>query len=128
MVRLSKKSGDGDVVVAPAVARVGHLIAMILARDDLDRPQDAADLRALRAVAAKDDLELAQLAVAMIEERGFNRERDLRGALADGPVAEAWSAVHVRAGKKTSPGRILSRCPELPVRSDRRLAPGDAGQ
>jgi predicted nucleotidyltransferase len=105
VVRLGKKSDDGDVVVdllfassgiedeiaraaeileiTPGllvpVARTGHLIAIkILARDDLDRPQDAADLRALRSVATQDDLELAQLAVTLIEERGFSRERDLR--------------------------------------------------
>ena len=66
------------------VATVGHLIALkILARDDLDRPQDGADLRGLRRVANQDDLALAKEATALIEARGFNRGRDLRRALED---------------------------------------------
>jgi hypothetical protein len=66
------------------VATVRHLIALkVLARDDLDRPQDAADLRALRRVADQDDLAQAKEATALIEARGFNRGRDLRRALDD---------------------------------------------
>ena len=62
---------------------VGHLIALkILARDDVTRPQDLADLRALLAAASTDDLRLATDSVALIESRGFNRGRDLIHALA----------------------------------------------
>lgn len=66
------------------VATVGHLIALkILARDDVTRPQDLADLRALITSAVPDDLSLADEAVRLIEARGFNRDRDLRRALED---------------------------------------------
>jgi hypothetical protein len=65
------------------VARTGHLIALkLLARDDETRPQDAGDLRALAAVADAEDLRLAEDAVALIEARGYHRDRDLRAALA----------------------------------------------
>ena len=66
------------------VATIGHLIAIkLLARDDLTRPQDLADLRALVDVAAADDITLAREAVALITERGFHRDRDLASGLAD---------------------------------------------
>jgi hypothetical protein len=65
------------------VATVGHLIALkLLARDDERRPQDLADLLALRAVAGVDDLATALEAVRLIEERGYHRGRDLQRALA----------------------------------------------
>jgi hypothetical protein len=64
------------------VARTGDLLALkLLARDDVTRPQDAADLRALRAVASADDLALARQTVALIAERGFARGRNLIAAL-----------------------------------------------
>jgi predicted nucleotidyltransferase len=64
------------------VAQVGHLIAVkLLARDDENRPQDIADLRALVADATPQDLVVAETAVGLIEERGYQRDRDLRGAL-----------------------------------------------
>lgn len=64
------------------VATTGHLIALkLLARDDETRPQDAADLRALSAVATEADLSSARAAVTMISERGFDRGRDLLAAL-----------------------------------------------
>lgn len=65
------------------VARTGHLIAMkLVSRDDKRRPMDHADLISLARVA--DDVEWARAehAVRLIEERGFQRKRDLRGALA----------------------------------------------
>lgn len=65
-------------LVAP-VARVGHLVALkLLARDDERRPQDAADLRALRG--GLDDAECAvtREAVTLIHERGYARDRDLQ--------------------------------------------------
>lgn len=64
------------------VARVGHLIALkLLARDDLVRPQDVGDLRALIGVASPSELERAGESVALIEARGFARGRDLVGNL-----------------------------------------------
>lgn len=70
--------------VCVPVARLHHLIALkVLARDDQTRPQDAADLRQLIASAEASDLEKADAAVRLIEERGFNRTRDLAKALGD---------------------------------------------
>jgi hypothetical protein len=60
------------------IATTGHLIALkLLARDDQTRPQDRADLRALRSAATAADLAVAREAVGLITERGFNRGRDL---------------------------------------------------
>ena len=68
------------------VARLHHLIALkVLARDDLTRPQDALDLRQLISSAEAPDLERAHAAVRLIEERGFDRARNLAEAL-----ASAW--------------------------------------
>ncbi len=64
------------------IATTGHLIALkLLARDDQSRPQDLADLRALRAVASPEDLAAADRAARLISSRGFNRGRDLTAAL-----------------------------------------------
>ena len=64
------------------VARLHHLMALkVLARDDQTRPQDAADLRQLIAAAEASDLDAAGCAVRLIEERGFNRSRNLVEAL-----------------------------------------------
>jgi Nucleotidyl transferase AbiEii toxin, Type IV TA system len=64
------------------VAATGHLIALkLLARDDHTRPQDLADLRSLLANATEQDIALTRDAVALIQERGFNRDRDLAAAL-----------------------------------------------
>ena len=72
------------------IARTGHLIAMkLLARDDRNRPQDADDLRALRAVATREELSRAAAAVALISKRGFARGRDLP-ALFDALGADVW--------------------------------------
>jgi hypothetical protein len=66
------------------VATTGHLIALkLLARDDDTRPQDLADLLALREVASRADLELARAALILITDRGFSRDRDLIVALND---------------------------------------------
>ena len=68
-------------VVLP-VATVGHLVAMkLLARDDRQRPADADDLRSLREVATTADWNVAREAVGLIEDRGYNRGRDLRASL-----------------------------------------------
>lgn len=64
------------------IAVIGHLIALkLLARDDQERPQDLADLRALRAVATAADYQTALEAIGQISARGFDRGRDLTAAL-----------------------------------------------
>jgi nucleotidyltransferase AbiEii toxin of type IV toxin-antitoxin system len=64
------------------VARAGHLIALkILARDDERRPQDHVDLVALRATADAATWDLARSSLVLVTERGFDRGRDLLGAL-----------------------------------------------
>ena len=76
------------------VAKAGHLLALkVLARDDVARPQDAADIRALVEVLGAADEQLALEAARLIEARGFHRDRQLisgvREALASrnaGPV------------------------------------------
>ncbi len=61
------------------VARTGHLIATkVLARDDIRRPQDVADLRALAAGANATELKRAERALALIAKRRFNRDKDLK--------------------------------------------------
>jgi len=68
-------------LIAP-VATPGDLVALkLLARDDADRPQDPFDLLALAAVLDDDDRRTAAEAVRLITRRGFNRDRDLIGAL-----------------------------------------------
>jgi hypothetical protein len=60
------------------VARTGHLIALkILSRDDVKRPQDIADLRALLRVASPAELDTARQALTVIAARGYHRGRDL---------------------------------------------------
>jgi hypothetical protein len=60
------------------LATTGHLIALkLLARDDQTRPQDLADLRALRGAATEADLRTARDAVHLILRRGFGRGREL---------------------------------------------------
>jgi hypothetical protein len=60
------------------VARVGHLIALkVLSRDDVERPQDLLDLRALMKVTTETDVIQARSAMALIVERGYGRGRDL---------------------------------------------------
>ena len=60
------------------VARTGHLIALkVLSRDDVTRPQDLVDLRALLRVASASELTRARESVALIAARGYHRGRDL---------------------------------------------------
>jgi hypothetical protein len=60
------------------VAATGHLIALkVLSRDDVTRPQDLVDLRALLRVASDADLARARQALALIVVRGYHRGRDL---------------------------------------------------
>ncbi len=71
-----------STTVSLPVASVGHLIALkLLARDDRNRPQDADDLRALAEVAHDVDWSTAVEAVALIDERGYARGRDLEAKL-----------------------------------------------
>jgi nucleotidyltransferase AbiEii toxin of type IV toxin-antitoxin system len=60
------------------VARTGHLIALkVLSRDDVSRPQDLVDLRALLRVASSAELARARGSLAVIAARGYHRGRDL---------------------------------------------------
>jgi hypothetical protein len=60
----------------------------VLSRDDRTRPQDVADLRALLRVATPKDLSTARSALALIQQRGFHRNRSL-GPELDRAIAEA---------------------------------------
>lgn len=81
-------------VTAP-VATVGHLIALkLLARDDVSRPQDALDLRALLRVATPEERARARESVRLIAERGFARGRDLAAALASAAAEQAGGPGH----------------------------------
>jgi hypothetical protein len=60
------------------VAQTGHLIALkVLSRDDVSRPQDLIDLRALLRVASLSELGRARDSLALIAARGYHRGRDL---------------------------------------------------
>ena len=60
------------------VARAGDLIALkVLSRDDVGRPQDLVDLRALLRIASPAELERARQSLALIASRGYHRGRDL---------------------------------------------------
>ena len=64
------------------VATTAHLIALkVLARDDIARPQDAGDLRALLRQAAATDISRARAALTLIAQRGYHRGRDLHAEL-----------------------------------------------
>lgn len=65
------------------VAGAGHLVALkLLARDDATRPQDAADLVALRPVLTERDRADLDEAVRLVVQRGYARGRDLPRLLA----------------------------------------------
>jgi hypothetical protein len=60
------------------VARIGHLIALkVLSRDDVRRPQDLGDLRALLRAASPAEITRARHSLALITARGYHRGRDL---------------------------------------------------
>lgn len=60
------------------VARAGHLLALkVLSRDDVARPQDAVDIRALLEVVGPEDERLVIEAARLIQARGYNRNRDV---------------------------------------------------
>ncbi len=63
------------------VARRSHLLALkLLARDDENRPQDAADLRGLLAYSTPDEFDWVPDLLALIEKRGYSRGKDLQQA------------------------------------------------
>jgi hypothetical protein len=87
---LSKSSGIESEVVSAArqveilpattlsVASLGHMIAMkVLSHNERDRIRDKSDLISLLKVATPTDIEMARSAIVLIENRGFNRGRDL---------------------------------------------------
>lgn len=59
------------------VAQAGHLVVLKLPAQEPSRPQDAADLMALRGALALSDEEEARRLAALVVARGFHRERDL---------------------------------------------------
>jgi predicted nucleotidyltransferase len=64
------------------VARTPHLIAMkVLSRDDIERPQDLVDLRALLRVVSSDELARTRDLLGLIESRGYHRGRNLDAEL-----------------------------------------------
>lgn len=64
------------------VARTGHLIALkLLSRDDVKRPQDIVDLRALLKGASPEEIARAGEAAEAIIARGYHRGRDLSADL-----------------------------------------------
>jgi hypothetical protein len=64
------------------VATTAHLIALkVLARDDVTRPQDLGDLRALIGAASPGDIARARQALGLIAQRGYRRGRDLDSEL-----------------------------------------------
>lgn len=73
--------------LALPIARAAHLVALkLLARDNTTRPQDSADLIALRQVLTEDDEADLRRLVRMVVERGYHRDRDLV-ALAEAYIA-----------------------------------------
>jgi hypothetical protein len=68
--------------ISVRVARVEHLIALkILSRDDVRRPQDLVDLRALLRVATAAQIDRARDGLGLINARGYHRQRDLLSQL-----------------------------------------------
>lgn len=65
------------------VAQIGHLIAMKLLSESPQRPQDRVDLVRLVQESDESDRAVAAEAVALIEARGFARDRDLAASLAE---------------------------------------------
>jgi predicted nucleotidyltransferase len=60
------------------VAKAGHLLALkVLSRDDNERPQDAADIRALLEGLSTEDERLAVEAAGFIQGRGYGRSREI---------------------------------------------------
>lgn len=62
---------------APIASMAGLIALKILARDDVERPQDRVDLVALLRVASTSDLADADRLLGLITERGYDRGKDL---------------------------------------------------
>jgi predicted nucleotidyltransferase len=77
------------------VARTGHLIALkVLSRDDVRRPQDLVDLRALLRIASPAELARARDSLTLISARGYHRGRDLVSEMS--PLAMSYGCKPVR--------------------------------
>ena len=72
------RSRSGDDL---PVAQIPHLIAMKTLSERDDRRKDREDLGALIRAASKPQLEKAAELVALIEERGYNRDKSLKELL-----------------------------------------------
>ena len=75
-----ESSDDMEVFegLSASIASVAGLIALkILARDDVNRPQDRVDLVSLLRVASASDLAAADRLLGLITERGYDRGKDL---------------------------------------------------
>jgi predicted nucleotidyltransferase len=74
-----------QVEIAPEVfvpvARLPHLVAMKVLAEREEREQDRADLRVLLRVATDPEVQETRDLVRLIEERGFNRGKDVTQAL-----------------------------------------------
>ena len=60
--------------ISVPVARISHLIAMKVLSENKVRDQDRSDLRVLLTAASSSELDEAERAVYLIEERGFDSE------------------------------------------------------
>jgi len=65
------------------IGLAGDIPSCLLAGDDRSRPQDGADLRALRAVVNDEEVARARQAAGLIQQRGFARRGDLERAVDD---------------------------------------------
>lgn len=61
----------------PVAGPAELVVLKLLSRDDDTRPQDAADLVALRSVLTERDATRVRQLAALVTARGFDRERDL---------------------------------------------------
>lgn len=64
-------------LVVPVAGPAELVVLKLLARDDAVRPQDAADLVALRPALTERDARRIRELAALVTARGFDRERDL---------------------------------------------------
>jgi len=80
IVREATSVKIADEVLVP-VARIPHLIAMKVLSENEVRDQDRGDLRVLLTAASVEELAEAEKAVRLIEERGFNRGKNLAATL-----------------------------------------------
>jgi hypothetical protein len=74
-------------LVLPVGSVAGLIVTKLLAQDDSSRPQDSIDLLGLTAVAQAADLVKARGLARLVEERGYQRGRDLVAAVARLPTA-----------------------------------------